>query len=225
MQVAFMLYEGFTALDAIGPFQVLASMPEARPVFVAKRSGPVRSDSAACSIVAELSLEEVSSPDIVVVPGSLVAFQQVVRDDTILDWLRSCHRQAQFTTSVCTGSLLLGAAGMLDGLPATTHWLARELLAGFGATVVPERVVETGNIITAAGVSSGIDMALRLVQRIHGDEVARAVQLGIEYDPQPPFDSGSKEKADPTTIALVAAAMAGRGAEWILDPGAAPTTR
>ncbi|MBA2303299.1 MAG: DJ-1/PfpI family protein [Acidobacteria bacterium] len=215
MQVAFLLYDGFTPLDAIGPFQVLASMPAAEPVFVAERAGPITSDSPRCTIIAQLSLDQVAAPEIVVVPGSLTSFHDLFQHEPLLDWLRRVHEQARLTTSVCTGSLLLAAAGLLDGLPATTHWLARDLLATFGTTVVPERVVDTGRIITAAGVSSGIDMALRVVQRIHGDDVARAVQLGIEYDPDPPFDSGSKENAPPAIVAAVSASLARRGAAWI----------
>jgi transcriptional regulator GlxA family with amidase domain len=204
MQIAFMLYPGFTALDAIGPFDVLGSVPGHEPVFVAEKAGPVRNDSDTLSIVADRSLAETPSPDIVVVPGGF-GTRSLLEHEPILSWLRSVHETTTYTTSVCTGALLLAAAGILDGVPATTHWLARDLLQELGAELVEERVVEQGKIVTAAGVSSGIDMALTLVQRIYGDEMAQAVQLGIEYDPQPPFDSGSKEKATPEVVAAVTA--------------------
>jgi len=214
MQIAFLLYEGFTPLDAVGPYQVLAALPGARAVFVAERAGPVRSDSG-CSIVAERRLADVSSPDIVVVPGSLTSFTDAARNEPILAWLREVSAGAEYVTSVCTGSLLLAAAGLLAGRPATTHWAARELLAGLGVTVVPERIVDTGRVITAAGVSAGIDMALHLARRTHGDDVARAIQLGIEYDPAPPFDSGSAKKASPAIVRAVLAGLSSRGAHWL----------
>ncbi len=210
MQIAFLLYPRFTALDAVGPFDVLGSVPGHETVFVAEEAGPVRNESDTMSIVADRSLAEVPSPDVVVVPGGF-GTRSLLGHEPILDWLRTAHETTTFTTSVCTGALLLAAAGILDGVPATTHWLARDVLGELGAKPVPERVVEEGKIITAAGVSSGIDMALRLVQRLHGDEAAQAVQLGIEYDPQPPFDSGSVEKASPEIVAAVKAAFQAQG--------------
>jgi len=214
MQIAFLLYEGFTPLDAVGPYQVLAALPGTVAVFVAEQAGPVRSDSG-CSIVAELPLAEVASPDIVVVPGSLTSFADAARNESILGWLREVSAGAQYMTAVCTGSVLLAAAGLLTGCTATTHWAARGLLADLGVAVVPERVVDTGRVITAAGVSAGIDMALQLARRTHGDDVARAIQLGIEYDPAPPFDSGSAEKASPATVRAVLAGLSSRGAQWL----------
>ncbi|WP_062982612.1 DJ-1/PfpI family protein [Nocardia anaemiae] len=217
MQAAFLLYEGFTPLDVIGPFQVLAAVPDIEPVFVAERPGTVDSDSAPCAIVAQRTLEEVPSPDIVVVPGSLASFYTLFGHEPTLAWIRSTHEHARFVTSVCTGSLLLAAAGLLEGMPATTHWAARDLLPRFGAIPTPERVVKSGKIITAGGVSAGIDMALHLVAELNGIQTAQAVQLGIEYAPDPPFNSGSKENASADLIAAVATAFAHRGATWISD--------
>jgi len=207
MQVACLLYDRFTALDIVGPFEVLNTLPGAEPVFVAERTGPVRNESDTMSIVADRSLDEVPHPDIVVVPGGF-GTRNLLHHEPILSWLRSAHETSTYTTSVCTGSLLLAAAGLLDGVPATTHWLAREVLGELGARPVPDRIVEHGKIVTAAGVSSGIDMALRLVQLMHGDELAQAVQLGIEYDPQPPLDAGSPDKAPEPVVQAVTAAFA-----------------
>lgn len=216
MQIAFLLYPGFTPLDAMGPYQVLAAVPGAAPCFVAESAGPVRSDSG-CSVVASLSLADVPRPDIVVVPGSLASFTAMMRHSPVLSWLQETSAHATYMTSVCTGSLLLGAAGLLSGRKATTHWAARPLLADLGVTVVPDRVVDEGPVITSAGVSAGIDMALHLVQRMHGDDLASAVQLVIEYDPAPPLDSGSAEKASPATTKAVLAGLAAAGAGWVRD--------
>lgn len=202
MQVALVLYDGFTALDIIGPYDVLNALPHSEPVFVAERAGPVANESRSLSLVADRSLAEVTSPEIVVVPGGL-GTRALLEHEPLLSWLREVHETTTWTTSVCTGSLLLAAAGLLDGVPATTHWLAREQLAALGAEVVSERVVEEGKIMTAAGVSAGIDMALALIQRMYGDEAAEAVQLGIEYDPAPPVDSGSPDRARPEVLAAV----------------------
>ena len=220
MQAAFLLYEGFTPLDVIGPFQVLAAAPGIEPVFVAELPGTVDSDSAPCAIVAQRRLEQVPSPDIVVVPGSLTSFHMLLEHEPTLAWIRGTHEHARFVTSVCTGSLLLAAAGLLEGRPATTHWAARDLLPRFGAIPTPERVVKSGKIITAGGVSAGIDMALHLVAELNGSRTAQAVQLGIEYAPDPPFNSGSKENASPDLVAAVTAAFVQRGATWIPDPQA-----
>ncbi len=202
MQIAYLLYDRFTALDITGPHEVLNSVPGNESIFVAERAGALRNESDTLSLVADASLEEVRSPDIVVVPGGF-GTRALLDREPLLDWLREVHETTTWTTSVCTGSLLLAAAGLLDGAPATTHWLARDLLGELGAKPVPDRVVESGKIITAAGVSSGIDMALHLVKTINGEEVAQAVQLGIEYDPEPPVDAGSPEKAPPEIVELV----------------------
>jgi transcriptional regulator GlxA family with amidase domain len=210
MQIAYLLYDRFTALDVIGPHDVLNSVPGNESIFVAEKAGPVRNESDTLSLVAEASIDEVTNPQIVVIPGGF-GTRALLDHEPLLAWLREVHEASTWTTSVCTGALLLAAAGLLDGAPATTHWLARDLLRELGAAPVPDRVVEHGKIVTAAGVSSGIDMALRLVQRINGDEVAQAVQLGIEYDPEPPLDAGSPEKAPEPIVELVRAAFEAQG--------------
>jgi transcriptional regulator GlxA family with amidase domain len=204
MQVAFLLYERFTALDVVGPHDVLNGVPGTESVFVAERAGPVRNESDTLSLVADRAIAEVPSPDVVVVPGGF-GTRALLDREPLLEWLRGAHETSTWTTSVCTGSLLLAAAGLLDGVRATTHWVARDILRDLGAEVVDERVVIDGKIATAAGVSSGIDMALRLVQLVNGDEVAQAVQLGIEYDPDPPLDAGSPEKVPQPIVDLVTA--------------------
>ena len=209
MQVAYLLYDRFTALDITGPHDVLNSVPGADSVFVAETAGPVRNESDTLSLLADRTINEVTSPDIVVVPGGL-GTRALLDHEPLLSWLRGVHETTEWTTSVCTGALLLAAAGILDGLPATTHWLYRDLLGELGAKPVTERVVREGKVITAAGVSSGIDMALRLVQLMHGDEVAQAVQLGIEYDPEPPLDAGSPEKAPQPIVEVVRATFEAR---------------
>jgi transcriptional regulator GlxA family with amidase domain len=206
VRVAYLLYDRFTALDITGPHDVLNSLPVTESVFVAERAGPVRNESDTLSLVADASLDEVPDPDVLVVPGGY-GTRALLKHEPLLDWIRQAHETSKYTTSVCTGSLLLAAAGLLDGVPATTHWLARDLLGELGAEPVPDRVVEQGKIMTAAGVSSGIDMALRLVQREFGDEAAQAVQLGIEYDPEPPVDAGSPEKAPEPIVEVVTAAF------------------
>jgi len=202
MQIAYLLYDRFTALDITGPHDVFNSVPGNESVFVAEQAGPVRNESDTLSLVADASLAEVTSPDIVVVPGGF-GNRMLLEHEPLHAWIRDVHETSTWTTSVCTGALLLAAAGLLDDAPATTHWLARDRLAELGAKPVPDRVVEHGKIVTAAGVSSGIDMALHLVQTINGPEVAQAVQLGIEYDPQPPIDAATPEKALPEIVELV----------------------
>jgi transcriptional regulator GlxA family with amidase domain len=206
MQVAYLLYDRFTALDITGPHEVLNSVPGNESIFVAEEAGPIRNESDTLSLVADASIDEVTKPDILVVPGGF-GTRALLEHEPLLDWIRKVHETTTWTTSVCTGALLLATAGILDGVPATTHWLARDLLAELGAQPVPDRVVQQGKIVTAAGVSSGIDMALWLVQRINGDEVAQAVQLGIEYDPEPPLDAGSPEKAPQPIVEVVTAAF------------------
>ncbi|MFF1516586.1 DJ-1/PfpI family protein [Streptomyces sp. NPDC058305] len=194
MQIAIVLYDRFTALDAVGAYETLGRLPDADTVFVAERTGPVRSDTGRLALTADKSLAEVPRPDIVVVPGGPGQGAQM-GNEVLLDWLRTADGTSAWTTSVCTGSLLLASAGLLEGRRATSHWLALDGLKEFGAEPTGERVVFDGKYVTAAGVSSGIDMGLTLLGRIAGDEHAQAVQLLTEYDPQPPYDAGSPEKA------------------------------
>ncbi|MET7919460.1 DJ-1/PfpI family protein [Streptomyces avermitilis] len=194
MQIAIVLYDRFTALDAVGPYEILGRLPGAETVFVAERTGPVRADTGALALTADKTLTEVPSPDLVVVPGGPGQTAQM-ENGALLDWLRAADATSTWTTSVCTGSLLLAAAGLLKGRRATSHWLALDALGPFGASPTGERVVFDGKYVTAAGVSSGIDMGLALLGRIAGDEHAQAVQLLTECDPQPPYDAGSPQKA------------------------------
>jgi putative intracellular protease/amidase len=203
MKIVFALYDGFTALDAVGPYEVLSRLPGASVVFAAVERGPVRTDGA-LTVVADAAFDEVKECDIIVVPGGPGTRDAVLEGQGLVTWLRLVHPTAQWITSVCSGSLILGAAGLLKGLDATTHWSVRKELEATGATYVPERAVFQGDIVTAAGVSAGIDMALNLAARIAGDVAAQAIQLLIEYDPQPPFDSGSLAKASPEALGYLA---------------------
>ncbi len=200
MQIAILLYDHMTALDAIGPYEVIGRLPGAELAFVAADAGTKRTDQG-LGLVADRALSDVTSPDIIVVPGG--DERGPSGDERVLEWLRAAHSTSTWTTSVCTGSLVLGAAGILKGLKATTHWAVLERLAEFGAVPISERVVEDGKVVTAAGVSAGIDMGLTLAARIAGDEFAQGIQLGIEYDPQPPFDSGSPAKAPEAVLGFL----------------------
>jgi transcriptional regulator GlxA family with amidase domain len=204
MNIALLLYDRMTALDAIGPYEVLSRVPDSTLQFVAVEPGPIRTDNGLLGLVADNSIEDVRDPDVVLVPGGPgeVAARA---GGAALEWLRAVHETTTWTTSVCTGSLILAAAGLLSGKRATSHWLALEELGRLGAVPVAERVVFDGKIVTAAGVSAGIDMALALAAKLAGDEVAQAIQLGIEYDPQPPFDSGSPAKAPAAIVELLSA--------------------
>jgi putative intracellular protease/amidase len=194
MDIAIPIFERITALDAIGPYEVLSRLPGARVRFVAITAGAYRTDNRQLTLVADEPLSAVPRPEIIMVPGGF-GTRALMSSNPLLDWIRSAHETSQWTTSVCTGSLLLGAAGVLRGLEATTHWAALEQLRELGARPTSRRVVVQGKVVTAAGVSSGIDMALTLAARIAGDDVAQTIQLGIEYDPQPPFRAGSPETA------------------------------
>lgn len=208
MQIAIPIYPAFTALDVIGPYEVLQRLPDAEVVFCSEREGEVRTELGMLGIVADRSLADVPEPDVVVVPGGVGTRRLLDPENAYVTWLRGVHPQADWTTSVCTGSLLLAAAGILDGVDATSHWAATGLLPQLGASFVDERVVERGKIMTSAGVSSGIDMGLRLAERIAGTDAAKAIQLGMEYDPDPPFDCGSLAKAPEEIVALAGNGLA-----------------
>lgn len=201
-RIAILIFDGLTALDAIGPYEVLSRLPEAEVTFIGKQAGVKRTDTGALGVQADLALSELPNPEVVLVPGGK-GNRPLMGDADVLDWLRGAHDASTWTTSVCTGVLVLGAAGILDGKRATTHWAYLDALRELGAEPVPERVVEDGKILTAAGVSAGIDMALTLASRIAGDKVAQAIQLGIEYDPKPPFDAGSPAKAPAELVDLI----------------------
>jgi putative intracellular protease/amidase len=209
MKIAIPLYDRFTALDAVGPYEVLQRIPGAEVIWLAAEPGLVGTDTGRLHLQADAAFEDVPDPDILVVPGG-TGTDAVLDDERLVGWIRRAHETSEWTTSVCTGSLLLGAAGVLDGLEATSHWLDIQDLERYGARPTGRRVVEQGKVITAAGVSSGIDMGLVLAARIGGPELAQAIQLGIEYDPQPPFDAGSVEKAPPEIVELVRGVAAAR---------------
>jgi transcriptional regulator GlxA family with amidase domain len=202
IDVAIPIFDELTALDAVGPYEVLSRLPGAAVSFVAIEPGPKRTENGMLALIADRALTDLPHPDVVVVPGGF-GTRALLRDERILAWLREAHAHSTWTTSVCTGSLLLAAAGVLDGREATTHWLAMDELAAQGVTPVSRRIVEQGKVVTAAGVSAGIDMALLLASRIAGEELARGIQLGIEYDPDPPFPGGSIETSPPRIVELV----------------------
>lgn len=201
MQITIPIYEGLAALDAVGPYEVLRNVPGWTVGFVGPERGEVRAEGG-LGLTADRALEEIEATDVVLVPGGF-GCRALMEDEAFLDWLRAIDATTQWTSSVCTGSLLLGAAGLLKGRRATTNWLELETLRGQGAEPVEGRFVEDGKLLTAAGVTAGIDMAIHLVAKETGPEVAQAIQLGIEYDPDPPFDSGSPRKAPPEIVELV----------------------
>ena len=203
MQVAIVLYDQFTLLDAIGPYQVLIGLPGAEVVFAAERAGRVITGGRGLQLHVDNTLADVPQPDVVVVPGGPGAEADQLADGPLHDWLRAVDQTSQWTTSVCTGSLILASAGLLTGRRATTYWMAMDELERLGAKPVTDRVVFDGKYMTAAGVSSGIDGALALAGRIAGDPVAQEIQLGIEYDPQPPYDAGSPAKAPNAVVESV----------------------
>ncbi|HEY1250901.1 MAG TPA: DJ-1/PfpI family protein [Thermoanaerobaculia bacterium] len=202
LQIAILLYPGVTALDAVGPWEVFAWLPGAEVRFVGRQVGPVTVEGGTLRLGVTHTLARTPSPDVVLVPGGMTTPTQMV-DDAILDWLRRAHETTTWTASVCTGALILGAAGILKGLPATTHWWKMGVLKILGASPRPEeRIVRSGKVVTAAGVSAGIDLALWLAARIAGPDRAQAIQLAIEYDPRPPFDAGHVRKASEATREL-----------------------
>lgn len=207
MKIAILVFDGITALDAVGPYEVLRSVPGWEVEFVGEAAGEVRTDSGALGIVADAAIADRPDPDLVLVPGG-EGNRRLLSEESVLEWLRQADRRTTWTTSVCTGSLVLGAAGLLEGKRATGHWMYLEPLRGYGADPVGGRFVEDGKVLTAAGVSAGIDMALHLVGREVGPQVAQGIQLAIEYDPQPPFDAGSPAKAPTEIVDLVRAVAA-----------------
>lgn len=211
LTIAILIHEGMTISDATGPYEALHFIPGAVVRFVSETTGPKRADSGFLTIVADYTLEEVSHPDVVVIcPGS----PAIPPSERLLSWIRSAHTTSLWTTSVCVGALLLGAAGLLQSVRATTSWAAMDELAKFGAITCPgERYVRDGKIITSAGNSAGIDMALYLVGQIAGVDIAEATQLMLEYDPHPPFGSGSLVKATPKAIELARGFIQ----DWVAD--------
>jgi putative intracellular protease/amidase len=206
MQTAIFVYDHMTALDAVGPYEILSRLPGAETIVVGEKRGPVRCDTGSLALVADAALDEVTAPDILVVPGWSGSRQEnLLHPGPVQDWLRAVDRQTGWTTSVCTGAIVLAAAGLLTGRRATTHWLAVEWLAELGAVPAGERVVRDGKYVTAAGVSAGVDMALALAATIADDRMAKAIQLVVEYDPQPPFDCGSVDKAPADMVASMRA--------------------
>jgi putative intracellular protease/amidase len=213
LNIAILLYDSFTALDAIGPYEMLYRIPGAAIHLVAKTLDPIRVDSQVLVVQPTITLEEIPMPQVIVVPGGFEGTFAVMQDETILSWLRKAHETTLYTTSVCTGALILGAAGLLEGKEATTHWYLADRLKDFGATYKPKRFVEQERIITAAGVSAGLDFSLHLISKIgenktlfptlNAEDIAKAIQLITEYDPHPPFDSGSLGTASQETIQLV----------------------
>jgi putative intracellular protease/amidase len=199
MKIAALVFDKITVLDIVGPTELLSWVPGAEIVWVAARPGPIRAEPTGLGLGVERTIDDVSAADVLIVPGG-PGVRLLLKDEKVLDWVRRMHGQAKWTTSVCTGSLLLGAAGLLKGLEATTHWNSAAVLEGFGAKYVEKRVVPHGKIVTAAGVSSGIDMALWLVGQIAGREAAEAAQLCIEYDPQPPYHMGAPSKASAAVL-------------------------
>jgi putative intracellular protease/amidase len=204
MDIAILIYDRFTALDAVGPYEVLSRLPGAKVTFVAEHAGPVSADTRQLTLLAEATIDQLAHPEIVLVPGG-PGQDALMEDGALHQWLRAADAGSVWTTSVCTGSLILASAGLLAGRRATSNWQALDALGDLGADVVPERVVFDGKYVTSAGVTAGIDMALSLVAEIAGERVAQAIQLGIEYDPDPPFDAGSPRTAPAEIVEAVRA--------------------
>jgi putative intracellular protease/amidase len=207
MQIAIMLYPGFTALDFIGPYEVLRWLPDAEVRLVWHEPGPITADSGVLVVGATHSFDETPSPDVILIPGGMTTMEHA-RDKKVLDWVRQAHQTATWTASVCSGSIILAAAGLLAGKRATSHWAALSALKALGVKPVgDERIVHEGDIVTCAGVSAGIDLGLWLAGKIGGEGRAKVIQLSMEYDPQPPFDSGHMSKASASTKAAATALM------------------
>jgi transcriptional regulator GlxA family with amidase domain len=209
MKILFFIFEGITALDVVGPYEVLSRLPSAEAVFVGKKKGVIRTDDGILGLQADLGFDDVDRADLLLVPGGF-GTRALEGDGATLDWLRAVDRHTTITASVCTGALLLGAAGFLKGRRANTHWAVRHRLAEFGSEPVADRIVSDGKYRTAAGMSAGIDLALSMVAELSSKEVAQAIQLGIEYDPDPPFNAGSPDKAPKHLVDAVRARVLAR---------------
>ena len=207
MKIAYVVYPEFTALDLVGPYEVISRWPDAEVRFVASSAEPIRAD-VGLTVVPTDTTRTLTDPDLIVVPGSSAPVA-ALKDEGLIDWLRSSAPGCSWTASVCTGASFYAAAGLLDGKPTTTHWMWRDNLRAMGVEVVPDRVVWAGTHVSGAGVSAGIDMALSLTERVHGRKLAEGLQLAIEYDPQPPFDAGSPDKAGAGTLRLGARMLLG----------------
>ncbi|MGV9665543.1 DJ-1/PfpI family protein [Nocardia niigatensis] len=213
-QIAIVLYPGMTVLDAVGPYEVLRMIPDSEVRFISNEVGPIVSDSGVLALGATHTFAETPAPDLVLVGGSEAATTAAMADKELIDWLRAVHPNTTWTTSVCSGALILAAADILRGHPATTHWAAQPALAAFGAESRPhDRIVHSGKIVTAAGVSAGIDLGLWLVGRIAGEQIAQMTQLYIEYDPHPPFDTGHPDKAPAEIMRMARLEMTKRSAK------------
>lgn len=203
MQIVILAYQGMTAMDAMGPYEVLSRLPDARVRFVAREAGPITTDTGMLTFQAEAGIDEIEAADVLVVPGGPIAsVGAVMQDEATTAWVAKIHEGSRYTTSVCTGSWILGAAGVLEGKRAGSHWLALEALPGFGAEASSDRVVVDGKLWTAGGVTSGIDMALTFMAEVAGEDYAQTVQLALQYDPKPPFKGGTPETAPEHIVTL-----------------------
>jgi putative intracellular protease/amidase len=202
MDIVIYIYNGLTALDAVGPYEVLSRLPNANVKFVAKEKGVIVTDTHFLKLVAEYDISEIDKADILIIPGSVVGFLREAKDKALLSWITKINLTSTWTTSVCSGSIILAATGLLKDKKATSHWGVIHLLKEYGSIPTSERYVQEDKIITAQGVSAGIDMSLYLASQVVGIENAKAYQLFIEYDPKPPFDSGNVNKADLATVEL-----------------------
>ena len=205
VSVAFLVYPEVTQLDFTGPAQILSRLGRAKVDYVWKSMDPVATD-AGFSILPTATFADIERADILCVPGG-IACVEMMEDEEVLEWVRRVGEKADWVTSVCTGSLILGAAGLIHGYRAACHWAWRDYLSLFGAEPVAERIVFDRNRVTGGGVTAGVDFALALTAAVRGEDHARLIQLALEYDPAPPFDSGSPERAGDALLAAYRARM------------------
>ncbi|MDD5008490.1 MAG: DJ-1/PfpI family protein [Syntrophorhabdaceae bacterium] len=198
IRIIILLYDRFTALDAIGPYEVLSRLPGSKIYFTGYEKRKYK-DTYGLELKADYSINEISEAEILLIPGGF-GIDNFLKNREIIDWVRKIDRTTSWTVAVCSGSLLLAEAGILDGKNCTTHWRRKEQLRQYNVHIKDDRFVQDGKVITSAGVSAGIDMALYLVSKVAGDDAAKIIQLGMEYDPQPPFDCGSPGKAPPEIL-------------------------